>query len=637
METSAAKRAEAGQRATSSGAVAHSSNPIDQNSQLLVFPSKVEMKTSLPQQRSRALSNSSLDSVNASRPDRSFVDIKQKPKVPVREEQSLLLAYCNMMISQRHKVYRGALEYFGTYENKLDPRLKIELGLFGVTIGAGGFIVFTFGLINALFILLFMCGILLLIILSYQKIRKDGIISYLPGALKRVLLSWSLFDFLCEIFIVRNNFRLFSNIIAPFLECETKNRAKANLHRLKNQGSITPELYKVIFKKGILNNIPAKYRALIVPEDERDLKKLQKIQRVIDKLDRDFDMKTIAKGARRSRDSLDEDSSSRLSGIAKPAAVIASQERNSSKRLFESMSMGPIKKKDIDDVRIENVKKRMQIEALNRKQSESELENNGDPIAQVIEENYQKAQLLRSAEPQRRRKQSDDESSLISIEEEQKIISRKEALGFKRELEVKIAEEEEEEVQSVASSLIEPPHIPKQHQPDSEEEGDESSAPFSKQQSLEDVIDNTVAPDNPFNIGRLTISSLLRPSSRDNFFNAFFKSVYHRDSWVHYALTYPVPDITYRNLQHVMALLFVGLMVQLKASKETRQWAISIAPKGGLIATILGMSGISIIALIKFLIDRSREAREKEDKRLKEIASEMKKKNREMLHKLNNQ
>lgn len=121
-----------------------------------------------------------------------------------------------------------------------------------------------------------------MIILSYQKIRKDGIISYLPGALKRVLLSWSLFDFLCEIFIVRNNFRLFSNIIAPFLECETKDRAKATLLRLKNQGSITHELYKVLFKKGILNNIPDKYRALIVPEDERDLKKLQKIQRVID-------------------------------------------------------------------------------------------------------------------------------------------------------------------------------------------------------------------------------------------------------------------------------------------------------------------------------------------------------------------
>lgn len=72
-----------------------------------------------------------------------------------------------------------------------------------------------------------------------------------------------------------------------------------------------------------MNNIPAKYRTFIVPEDERELKKLEKIQRVIDKLDRDFDMQDI-RGARRSRDSLDDDSLSRLSAAAKPAAVIAS-------------------------------------------------------------------------------------------------------------------------------------------------------------------------------------------------------------------------------------------------------------------------------------------------------------------------
>lgn len=212
--------------------------------------------------------------------------------------------------------------------------------------------------------MLFMCGILLLLILSYQKIRKDGIISFLPGRVKRLLLRWSFFDFLCEIFIVRNNFRLFSNIIAPFLECETKDRAKANLYRLKNQGLITPRLYKVLFKKGILNNIPTKYRTFIVPEDEKELKELEKIQRVKDKLDRDFDLQAI-RDARRARDSLDGDSMSRFSGVAKPAAVIASQERvGRERRLFSSKSMGPISEKEIKDVRLENVKKRM--ERLNK-------------------------------------------------------------------------------------------------------------------------------------------------------------------------------------------------------------------------------------------------------------------------------
>ena len=200
----------------------------------------------------------------------------------------------------------------------------------------------------------------MLVILTYQKIKKDGIISYLPGALKRVLLSWSLFDFLCEIFIVRNNFRLFSNIIAPFLECETKDRAKANLRQLKTQGQITPDLYKVIFKKGILNNIPEKYRSFIVPEDARDLKKLEKIQRVIDKLDRDFDLKTLGKGTKRSYDSLEDDSSSKLSIVNKPADAIASKERlNHHRRIQESRSMGPINESEIENIRLENVKKRI--------------------------------------------------------------------------------------------------------------------------------------------------------------------------------------------------------------------------------------------------------------------------------------
>jgi hypothetical protein len=46
-----------------------------------------------------------------------------------------------------------------------------------------------------------------------------------------------------------------------------------------------------------------------------------------------------------------------------------------------------------------------------------------------------------------------------------------------------------------------------------------------------------------------------------------------------------------------------------------------MAHKGGLLGTIVGMSGVSIIGLFKVLIDRSREAREKEDKRLKELAA----------------
>jgi hypothetical protein len=46
-----------------------------------------------------------------------------------------------MMINQRYKFYKRVIEYFGEYDSKLDPKLKIELGLFGFTIGSIGFTV----------------------------------------------------------------------------------------------------------------------------------------------------------------------------------------------------------------------------------------------------------------------------------------------------------------------------------------------------------------------------------------------------------------------------------------------------------------------------------------------------------------
>ena len=65
-----------------------------------------------------------------------------------------------------------------------------------------------------------------------------------------------------------------------------------------------------------------------------------------------------------------------------------------------------------------------------------------------------------------------------------------------------------------------------------------------------------------------------------------------------------------------MALLILSLFLQLKISRETRQWARSIGHKGLFVATLLSMSGVSIVGLIKYLIDRSRDIREREDLRM---------------------
>ena len=47
-----------------------------------------------------------------------------------------------------------------------------------------------FGIVNAIFIFLSLFGFIILSMSAYQKIRKDGIISYLPNPIKSFLLSW---------------------------------------------------------------------------------------------------------------------------------------------------------------------------------------------------------------------------------------------------------------------------------------------------------------------------------------------------------------------------------------------------------------------------------------------------------------
>lgn len=72
-----------------------------------------------------------------------------------------------------------------------------------------------------------------------------------------------------------------------------------------------------------------------------------------------------------------------------------------------------------------------------------------------------------------------------------------------------------------------------------------------------------------------------------------------------------------------MTLLVISLFIQLKYSKETRAWAQSIAHKMILIMTMFGMSGIAIVGMVKFVLDKSREAREREELRQKNLNQQL--------------
>lgn len=47
--------------------------------------------------------------------------------------------YYYTMKDNRYQLYSAALEYFGKYDSKLDPRLKLEFSLLFLTIGFLGF------------------------------------------------------------------------------------------------------------------------------------------------------------------------------------------------------------------------------------------------------------------------------------------------------------------------------------------------------------------------------------------------------------------------------------------------------------------------------------------------------------------
>lgn len=75
------------------------------------------------------------------REEESFFEEGGSTPEPKTESKGLLLTYCNLMINQRYRIYSRALEYFGDYNSKIDPKIKIELGIFSVTLGFLGFIV----------------------------------------------------------------------------------------------------------------------------------------------------------------------------------------------------------------------------------------------------------------------------------------------------------------------------------------------------------------------------------------------------------------------------------------------------------------------------------------------------------------
>ena len=49
------------------------------------------------------------------------------------------------------------------------------------------------------------------------------------------------------------------------------------MNRLKKQKAINKETYQLMFRKGLLNNIPRQYTSFLIPEDEKEFKELKEL------------------------------------------------------------------------------------------------------------------------------------------------------------------------------------------------------------------------------------------------------------------------------------------------------------------------------------------------------------------------
>jgi hypothetical protein len=120
-----------------------------------------------------------------------------------------------------------------------------------------------------------------------------------------------------------------------------------------------------------------------VPEDEAELKKMTKIQRAIERLNQEIDTTAVRQ---RGAVAFEEDSDS---SVNPPAAAIAGRQDRFGSR---SLSMDPVRTVSRDE-RLENLRKRMQIERLEKgEESDSDLFENQSTL-DLIKSNFEKTEF----------------------------------------------------------------------------------------------------------------------------------------------------------------------------------------------------------------------------------------------------
>ncbi|CDW87549.1 UNKNOWN [Stylonychia lemnae] len=222
-------------------------------------------------------------------------------------------------------------------------------------------------------------GIGLMAIISIQKIKQEGLISYLSPKLKNLLLNWSIYDILCELFYIRTFSITLMNVILPFTSCHSPKEVKEVLDSMKEDG-LGPKVHGALFRKGLIFNFSEKLQSIMLPADKTKIKKMTKVQKAIAKLTRNVDAKRLKQGLIGSQN-FTNDGETDDSDITTPQKD-ASEEFSRKKQFLKSTSMiggGTLRKKpslrnDLKE-RLENIQKRSQLEGIVSETIEEQEDN----------------------------------------------------------------------------------------------------------------------------------------------------------------------------------------------------------------------------------------------------------------------
>lgn len=84
----------------------------------------------------------------------------------------------------------------------------------------------------------------------------------MPPGLQKVMIDVSFFDILVNVFIHRRLSKMIVALFRPFLKAESPEEVKAIL---KEEALLSSRVYKGLFRKGIMNNMSNKAKAVMLP------------------------------------------------------------------------------------------------------------------------------------------------------------------------------------------------------------------------------------------------------------------------------------------------------------------------------------------------------------------------------------